>query len=117
MCLLSGFAFAIRAAHTTASAPVRPAPIAATAAQPAAFTPAAKGAYVVQIGAFSERANAERARDRAEGAGSVSIEQAATGGGVIYRVRLGPWDDRDEAERARRKAAHLGFPDARIATR
>lgn len=92
-------------------------PVAASAAIASPVPAAARGAYVVQIGAFSERANAERARERAEDAGRVSIEHAVTASGAIYRVRLGPWDDRDDAERARRKAADLGFQDARIAAR
>jgi rare lipoprotein A len=98
------------------AAPVRSAPVAAPVAAQGE-EPAPRGAYVVQIGAFSERANAERARERAEDAGRVSIEQAVTASGAIYRVRLGPWEDREDAERARRKAAGLGFQDARIATR
>jgi cell division protein FtsN len=111
---------AAAAAPTPATAPVAAAPATAPVAPTvveAAYAPAPHGAYVVQIGAYSERANAERARERAEDAGSVSIERAVTGGGVIYRVRLGPWEDRDDAERARRKVAGLGFRDARIATR
>jgi rare lipoprotein A len=101
-----------------APAPVRPAPVAAAPfVQESASLTAPRGAYVVQIGAYSERANAERARERAEDAGRVSIEQAVTASGAIYRVRLGPWETRDDAERARRKAAGLGFRDARIATR
>ena len=76
-----------------------------------------EGTFAVQIGAYGDPANAERARQAAQDAGPVSIEQAFTGGRPIYRVRLGPWEDRDDAERARKKAARLGFSDARVTTR
>jgi rare lipoprotein A len=89
---------------------------------PAATTPslddqARGGTYGVQIGAFGERANAERARERAEEAGPVSISQAQIGASTIYRVRLGPWPDRTNAENARKKAVTLGFSDARVTDR
>lgn len=85
-----------------------------------AFTPAKPartGAFMVQIGAFSDRANAERAKDQADSAGDASIEQVSANGRTLYRVRLGPWDDRGDAERAQAKARRLGFRDATVTGR
>ncbi len=79
-----------------------------------ALTPrAGLGAYVIQIGAFSDRANAQRAGARAEAAGPVDIAAR----GSLYRVRVGAFASRAEAEAALEQLADLGFPDAIVAGR
>lgn len=74
--------------------PSRPSPHGAAVAIPAV----AGGAFVVQLGSFASRDNAERlAREvRARGF-PVSVSQAATGR-KLYRVRAGPTRDRAAAE-------------------
>lgn len=80
--------------------PVKPAP---PAKPPAA---AAKGALVVQVGAFSVEANARKIADRLGG----HVSRA----GKVWRVRLGPFANRAQAGPALEKARHAGYSDARI---
>jgi rare lipoprotein A len=77
---------------------------------------AAQSGYLVQVGAFAQRANAEAVREQAASAGPASIEPAIVGGVSLYRVRLGPWPLREEAEAARAAAEALGFAGAKITT-
>jgi rare lipoprotein A len=84
------------------------------ASQPVAAPVAASAGLLVQVGAYSQRANAEAARDRAGSAGPATIETAVLGGVSLYRVRLGPWGSREEAEQARIAAEGLGFAGAKI---
>lgn len=77
---------------------------------------AAQNGYLVQVGAFAQRENAEAAREQAASAGPALIEPAIVGGVSLYRVRLGPWPSRQEAEAARDAAAALGFAGAKITT-
>jgi rare lipoprotein A len=60
----------------------------------------------VQIGAFSQRGNAEAAARKAGG----SLVQA----GSLWRVRSGPFSSGDEAERGLAKARSAGYAGARI---
>ena len=75
-------------------------------ARPEARPTAAAGRYYVQIGAFSQRANAEAAARKAGG----SLVQA----GSLWRVRSGPFSAGDEAERGLAKARAAGYATARI---
>lgn len=86
-------------------------------AQPASFTPAS-GAYVVQVGAFSDPANAQRVRAMAEAAGPVEVDvRRAASGAELFRVRVGPFNSAQDAESARRTLAGMGYPDAVVAQR
>ena len=79
----------------------RPAPV-ATAPKPAETSrPAASSVgFAVQLGAFSNAADANALRDRARGAGfSAFVEQVRTDKGTLNRVRVGPVADRAEADR------------------
>ena len=82
--------------------------------EPAPRPMAANGTYLVQIGAFAQRDNAESAREQVVAAGPVSVEPAIVGGASLFRVRLGPWATREDAEQARAAAAGLGFPGAKL---
>ena len=75
-----------------------------------------RGLYLVQVGAFSVRDNAERTRDRASAAGAVLMDVVDRPAGSLYRVRVGPWPSREAAEAARAAVADLGFADARVTT-
>ena len=97
--------------------PQEPAPQwSAPQVQPAAYRPA--GAYVVQVGAFSDPANAQRVRAVVEAAGPVEVDvRRAASGAELFRVRVGPFATPSEAESARRALAGLGYPEAVVAQR
>ncbi|MEP6939147.1 MAG: septal ring lytic transglycosylase RlpA family protein [Rudaea sp.] len=86
----------------------------------AAATPekAHKPALYLQVGAFSDHGNAERAAETLRKAriGEVSIIDSQIGGHAIARVRLGPLRDADEVDRLtpRVRALGLGEPHAAI---
>ena len=90
-----------------AADPVTPAPI--RAASPAA---PGNGAYFVQVGAFSNPANVERARNVLGQAGAVTVDRLQANGAALQRVRVGSWQSRSEAEAARETVAGLGYPGA-----
>jgi rare lipoprotein A len=95
-------------------APSQTAP--AVAAPPAAApsTVTAQGAYVVQIGAFSDPANVARARTKLQTAGEVLVDSR---GGSLQRVRVGAWNSREDAEAVRAQVASLGYRDAVVTLR
>lgn len=104
--------------RTVATAP-RPATAAPAAATPAAATPQAPAApqpaprpaaaavgYAVQLGAFSQAAEAQRLQDRARAAGFPAfVEPVRTENGTLHRVRIGPVADRAAADALRSQAA------------
>ncbi|MET0295677.1 MAG: septal ring lytic transglycosylase RlpA family protein [Phenylobacterium sp.] len=74
----------------------------------------ASNAYRVQAGAFSSRANAERAVQLLSEAGLAVIEPTDRGGVTLYRVVMGPAPDESAALELRDAAAAFGFPDATV---
>ncbi|ANN65177.1 septal ring lytic transglycosylase RlpA family protein [Bordetella bronchialis] len=96
----------------TAAAPVLAAPAAAQA-------PAAAGSVYLQLGAFSQAANAQSLAARvnsqltAAGLPPAMVEQA----GQLYRVRVGPYADRDTAMSAVHTVANSTGILPTIATR
>lgn len=86
-----------------AASPAPPPPSTHPASTPASATPtmssaaAAGGAFMVQLGSFANRANAEHLAQqlRAQGYG-VSVSQGS-GGRHLYRVRVGPARDHAQA--------------------
>lgn len=98
------------------------APAAAPAPAPATPPPAAPvvvaagpGEVLVQVGAYSARENADRARDRlsAGGLSPVRIDEGNVDGRPVWRLRLGPVPEAQVQELSRR-AADLGFAAAQI---
>jgi cell division septation protein DedD len=69
--------------------------------------PAASGTgFAVQLGAFSNAADANALRDRARGAGfSAFVEQVRTDKGTLSRVRIGPVANRADADRLKAQVA------------
>lgn len=68
-------------------------------------------AYAVQVGAFTERRNAERLRSALrERFASVYVSTLEAGQVQYYRVRLGRFAARDAAVREAEQAASLGLP-------
>jgi rare lipoprotein A len=89
------------------AAPVYPAPPAPVA-----------GGYFVQVGAFSDLANAHRVRDAVGAAGPVVVDVRRTASGAeLFRVRVGPWASLDDADAARRELAALGYAETIVAAR
>lgn len=88
-----------------------PAPVPAPAPKPApapapAPAPVAKGKFVVQVGAFSNQANAKAAAAKTGGSASLA--------GKLWRVRMGPFASEADARAALAKAKAAGYSDARI---
>lgn len=81
-----------------ASAAPAPPPTAQPAPAPAA-SPPPKGSFVVQLGSFGSRDNAERLmRDMNARGFNTFIAPITTNGRELYRVRVGPTRDRASAE-------------------
>jgi rare lipoprotein A len=74
---------------------------------------ALSGGYQVQAGAFSVRANAERAATQLASAGPSQIIETQKDGGVLYRLVV-VGGDPEQAEQVRQRVASLGYPDARL---
>jgi len=82
---------------------------------PAAPTPAKGGDWIVQLGSFSQRANADRlAADLKRKGFSVSVQQGGGASGSLFRVRAGPVADRSAAEALDRRLKAAGFKDGRV---
>jgi rare lipoprotein A len=80
----------------------------------AAPSPTTQQAFV-QVGAFSQMANAERLRDQASSLGPVQLVQAAQAdGSPLYRVVLGPIANRAEATLKVQEMMTSGFTGARV---
>jgi len=72
---------------------------------------AATGGYFVQVGSFSQAANAERLRQRlALNYSDVSVQELGAGNQRFYRVRMGSFETRDQARQRALQSAHLGLP-------
>jgi DedD protein len=83
--------------------------VAAGAGAPAA-TSGTSGAWMVQLGSFASRDNAERLAKQLRGGGlQVSVSQGATGR-RLYRVRAGPVPDHAAAEQLAGKLRAQGHP-------
>ncbi|MES1200866.1 MAG: septal ring lytic transglycosylase RlpA family protein [Pseudomonadota bacterium] len=96
-----------------AGAPVEFAPIAQTATvTPVSYT-VPSGDYYVQVGAFSNPANAQHVEASVRAAGQVQIAAQ----GQLYRVRIGPFPDRQAAASAQRTLAEMGYADTILAAR
>lgn len=92
----------------TPSPPSRPEPATAPAPPPA-------GDWVVQLGSFSSRANADRLARDVKGKGfSVSVEGGGGTSGNLFRVRAGPAEDKAAAEALAAQLAAAGFKGGRV---
>lgn len=91
------------------------APPMAASALPQPTTSALGGDVLLQLGSFSARDNAERARDALQASGfeSLRIDEAAINGRPVWRLRVGPVPSSRVQELSAR-AADLGFGSAQI---
>jgi cell division septation protein DedD len=104
-----------------------PAPVAATPTPPPAATPepapaplpasTAGGRYMVNVGSFSNLANARVLADKLRSRGlPLSSESVDVGGKPAMRLRVGPYGDRTAAEAARLRVESVtGGPAAVVA--
>jgi DedD protein len=109
---------AAAAPPVTAPAPVEPAPVKAPAEQPAprveapkpaATAPAERGSFVVQLGSFGSRDNADRlVRDMTAKGFAAFVAPIKSGGRELYRVRVGPTRDRAQAEALAAQLRRIG---------
>ena len=81
----------------------------------ASAQPAPAGPAFVQVGAFSQRANAERLAENAQAMGPVRVvETAQADGNPLFRVVLGPVSSRVQADAKAQEMAVNGFSGARV---
>ena len=65
-----------------------------------------QGGWILQVGSFSQQANALSLRDRLEKSGyQASVKDAKAAGRTVHRVLVGPVSDRPAAEKLRNKLA------------
>ena len=117
----AGPASAAQAPRAQAGTPAAPASASATrpARDPAAIlsggavstTPAAEAfTYLVQVGAYTQAADAEAQRAKLAIQGfTAKVQEREQAGRTVYRVRLGPFDTRAEAEGLQQKLQATGF--------
>jgi rare lipoprotein A len=76
-----------------------------------------KPSLYLQVGAFADPANAERAaaKVRAAHLGEVHVVDAQVGAKTVQRVRLGPLKDADDADRLAPALRKLGLGEPRVA--
>ncbi len=76
-----------------------------------------KPGLYLQVGAFADASNAERAASQVRAAklGDVRIVESNVNGKSLRRVRLGPLRDADEADRVTPKLRSLGLGEPRVA--
>jgi DedD protein len=92
-------------------APAKPAePAVAKPTSPAipsrSTTSISQGDWILQVGSFSQQANALSLRDRLKKSGyQASVKDVKAAGGTIHRVLVGPVSDRPAAEKLRNKLA------------
>jgi rare lipoprotein A len=68
----------------------------------------------VQVGAFSNQANAMRLQARFSDAGNLEVSPITRNGKPLFRVRSGPYDSVADADAALAKLSSLGSNDAQI---
>jgi len=77
-------------------------PVAPGGTLPSRETTIPSGAWVIQVGSFSQQKNALGLRDRLTAAGYAARTQAvAQGSDRVYRVLVGPFERRETAEKTR----------------
>lgn len=96
------------------AAPTKPEPVKSVPAKPEAAKPAA-GGWMVQLGSFSQRANADRLAAQVRQKGfAASVQGGGGASGTLFRVRVGPERDKAAAEDLARRLAAAGFAGGRV---
>ena len=98
---------------TPKPASVAPAQAHATSPPPtAAAASEAAGAWLVQLGSFASRPNAERLAQQLKAQGFTASVSQGTGGRHLYRVRVGPVHDKAAAAQLQGKLKAAGHSGA-----
>ena len=84
---------------------------------PSVVTGTPKPGIFLQVGAFSDNANAERVAQqlRAANLAPVQVIDAQIGGRAVRRVRLGPISDVDRADQITTQIETMGLPRPQVA--
>lgn len=101
--------------------PADPVPVTEVKASPKAVVAklASQSQWIIQLGSFSQRANAQALRDKLINRGYKSfVESSGQGSSQVYRVRVGPESSRESAEairiklksREKRNGLVMGYP-------
>jgi rare lipoprotein A len=72
--------------------------------------------YAVQVGVFTNLANADRTRSRLADIGPVEISTIATESDILFQVRIGPMTDAARAREALQQVIGAGYKDAKVVT-
>lgn len=92
-----------------------PAPAAAVAGPPPTERAGGDGDWVVQLGSFASKANADRLAASVKAKGfQVAVQGGGGASGTLYRVRAGPEADRAGAEALAARLAAAGFKGGRV---
>jgi len=83
---------------------------------PAPKPAAAFGDYYVQIGSFTDIANAQALSNQVQASLPVTIVPARVNGADYFRVRVGPLSSRNAAEAAREELSYAGIAQGRVVT-
>ena len=75
---------------------------------------APQAGYGVQVGAFANASNAERAAVKLAAAGPAVIRPVDRDGQRLYRVVIGQWEDQASAAARLQQIQNLGFDAARV---
>lgn len=113
----TGTALVDVAAVTAGETPPPPAAVVSTPVPaPQTDTAGSTPQLFVQVGAYAEQANAERARQKleADGVKPVLIVSASVADKTLYKVRVGPLSDVAAVDQVTRQLAGLGYPDAEV---
>lgn len=115
----AGPAMALPAAPATpVTRPLAPATAVPVAAPPAKAPVDGAGDWMVQLGSFSSRTNADRlAADLKSKGFSVSVQGGGGSSGTLFRVRAGPEPDKARAEALAVRLAAAGFKGGRVGRR
>jgi rare lipoprotein A len=81
---------------------------------PAVYQPVSTGTYFVQVGAFSDIANAETLVRTMPAHITTQIDPAHVNGTDFFRVRVGPFISREAADRTQADLGRYGLPQGRV---
>jgi cell division protein FtsN len=97
----------------------QPEAAAAASAQPAVAAPAAPAevSYVLQVGAYSTRDDAERQRAKVALTGQEAhVDERVVNARTLYRVRVGPFTSAQQAEKTQKLLSDNGIQTALVRT-
>jgi DedD protein len=105
----------LREPATIKAATPAPDALAADPRTPVVATGSGSGNWIVQLGSFSQRGNADRLASDVQNSGfSASVRGGGGASGNLFRVRAGPAADRVGAEELAARLAAAGFKGGRV---